>query len=83
MSWIARRTNESTIEDIYSKNPLEAFTKKQQLSHFGHIMRRENSLETSVMFGMGGGTGKETETTSTLARGHQHSPNYVIDRNAW
>ena len=32
--------------------------KKQQLSYFGHIMRRENSFEKSIMLGMGGGIRK-------------------------
>ena len=41
----ARRTNKSVIEEIKATNPLEALIKKQQLSYFGHIMRRENSLE--------------------------------------
>ena len=59
----ARRIKESVIEEIKATNPLEALIKKQQLSYFGHIMRRENSLEKSIMLEMGGGTRK-----STLAR---------------
>ena len=57
----ARRTNKSVIEEIKVTNPLlalEALIKKQQLSYFGHIMRRENSLEKSIMLGMGDGTRK-------------------------
>ena len=56
--WTARRTNKSVIEEIKATNPLETLIKKQQLSNFGHIMRRENSLEKSIMLGMGGGTRK-------------------------
>ena len=52
--WTARRTNKSVIEEIKPTNPLEAQIKKQQLSYFGHIMRSENSLEKSMMLGMGG-----------------------------
>ena len=60
IQWTARRTNKSVIEEIKVTNPLEALLKcqKQQLSYFGHIMRRENSLEKSIMLGMGGGTRK-------------------------
>ena len=47
--WTARRTNKSVIEEIKATNPLETLIKKQQLSYFGHIMRRENSLEKSIM----------------------------------
>ena len=54
--WTARRTNKSVIDAIKATNPLEAFIKKQQLSYFGHRMRRENSLEKSIMLGMGGGS---------------------------
>ena len=46
------------IEEIKPTNPLEALIKKQQLSYFGHIMRSENSLEKSMMLGMGGGARK-------------------------
>ena len=56
--WTARRTNKSVIEEIKATNPLETLIKKQQLSYFGHIMRSENSLEKSMMLGMGGGVRK-------------------------
>ena len=59
MPWTARRTNKSDIEEIKATNPLETLIKKHQLSYFGYnIMRRENSLEKSIMLGMGGGTRK-------------------------
>ena len=58
LPWTARRTNQSVIEEIKPTNPLEAQIKKQQLSYFGHIMRSENSLEKSMMLGMGGGARK-------------------------
>ena len=54
----ARRTNKSVIGEIKATNPLETLIKKQQLSYFGHIMRRENSLEKSIMLGMGGSSRK-------------------------
>ena len=56
--WTARRTNKSVIEEIKATNPLETLIKKQQLSYFGHIIRRENSLEKSMMLGMSGGSRK-------------------------
>ena len=56
--WTARRTNKSVIEEIKATNRLEALIEQQQLTYFGHIMRRENSLEKSMMLGMGGGTRK-------------------------
>ena len=59
--WTARRTNKSVIEEIKATNSLEALIKKQQLSYFGHIMRRENSLEKSMKLGMGGGARREAD----------------------
>ena len=56
--WTARRTNKSVIEEIKATNPLESLIKKQQLSYFGHIMRKENSLGKSIMLGMSGVTRK-------------------------
>ena len=50
--WTARRTNKSVIGEIKATNPLETLIKN------GHIMRRENSLEKSIMLGMGGGSRK-------------------------
>ena len=49
--WTARRTNITNQLLKTLKLP-----KKQKLSYFGHIMRRENSLEKLIMLGMGGGT---------------------------
>ena len=56
--WTARRTNTSVIEESKATNPLEALISKQELSYFGHIMRREISLEKSMMLGLGGGARK-------------------------
>ena len=58
MPWTARRTNKSVNEKIKATHPQEALIKKQQLSYFGHIVRRENSFEKSIILGMGGGTRK-------------------------
>ena len=59
--WTARRTNKSVIEEIKAANPQEALIKKQQLSYFGHIMRSENSLEKSMLLGMGGVQEREAD----------------------
>ena len=52
--WTARRTNKSVIEEIKATS----INKEAATIIFGHIMRRENSLEKSIMLGMGGGTRK-------------------------
>ena len=89
--WTARRTNKSVIEEIKATNPLEALIKKQQPSYFGHIMRRENSLEKSIMFGMGGGTRKRGRPRARWLDDIKAATNCTLtklcssarDRDAW
>ena len=89
--WTARRTNQSVIEEIKPTNPLEALIKKQQLSYFGHIMRSENSLEKSMMLGMGGGARKRGRPRARWLDGIKAITNCTLtelcaltrDRDAW
>ena len=46
--WTAKRTNLSIWKEI---NPECSQTLKLRLQHFGHLMRRENSLEKTLMLG--------------------------------
>ena len=48
--WTARRMNESVIDENKLTSAVEMYLMKtQQLSYFGHIMRRENCLAMSIM----------------------------------
>src|SRR5215471_17993050 len=49
--WTAKRTNQSVIDEIRPHMSFEAQTTKFRLSYFGHIMRREESLEKDIMLG--------------------------------
>lgn len=49
--WTARRTNESVLEEIQPKCSLEAKMMRLRLSYFGHIVRKDLSLEKGIMFG--------------------------------
>ncbi|GFR95177.1 endonuclease-reverse transcriptase [Elysia marginata] len=53
--WTAKRTNVLILEEIKPTQSLESLIVKQKLSYFGHIMRKQNSLEKSIMLGMGEG----------------------------
>ncbi|GFS21442.1 endonuclease-reverse transcriptase [Elysia marginata] len=53
--WTAKRTNVSILEEIKPAQSLESLTVRQKLSYFGHLMRKQNSLEKSIMLGMGEG----------------------------
>ena len=49
VSWTARRSNESTLKEINPKYSLEGLMLK--LQYFGHLMRRADSLEKTLMLG--------------------------------
>ena len=49
--WTARRTNHSILEEAKQDLSLEALMMKLKLKYFGHIMRRQESLEKTLMLG--------------------------------
>ena len=53
--WTARRSNQSILKEISPGCSLEGMTLKLKLQYFGHLMRRVNSLEKTLMLGGIGG----------------------------
>ena len=51
VSWTARRSNQSILKDINPEYSLEGLMLKLQFQYFGHLMRRDNSLEKILMLG--------------------------------
>ena len=49
--WTARRSNQSILKDIRPGISLEEMMLKLKLQYFGHLMRRVNSLEKTLMLG--------------------------------
>ena len=49
--WTARRSNQSTLKEISPEYSLEGLMLKLKLQYFGHLMRRANSLENTLMLG--------------------------------
>ena len=49
--WTARRSNQSILKEISPEISLEGMMLKLKLQHFGHLMRRVESLEKTVMLG--------------------------------
>ena len=49
--WIARRSNESILKEISPEYSLERLMPKLKLQYFGHMMRRADSLEKTLMLG--------------------------------
>ena len=60
--WTTRRSNQSILKEISPEYSLEGLMLKLQLQYFGHLMRRANSLEKTLMLG---------KTESRRRRGRQ------------
>ena len=53
--WTARRSNQSILKEISPEISLEGMMLKLKLQYFGHLMRRVDSLEKTLMLGGIGG----------------------------
>ena len=51
VSWTARRSNRSILKEINSEYSLEGLMLKLKLQHFGHLMRRADLFEKTLMLG--------------------------------
>ena len=51
VSWTARRSNQSILKEISPEYSLEGLMLKLKLQYFGHLTRRANSLEKTLMLG--------------------------------
>ena len=60
--WTARRSNQSILKEISPECSLEGLMLKLKLQYFGHLMRRADSLEKTLMLG---------KTESRRRRGRQ------------
>ena len=49
--WSARRSNQSNLKEISPGYSLERLMLKLKLQYFGHLMRRVDSLEKTLMLG--------------------------------
>ena len=52
--WITRRSNQSILKEISPGCSLEGLMLKLKLQYFGHLMRRADSLEKTLMMRAGG-----------------------------
>ena len=53
--WTARRSNQSILKEISPRCSLEGLMLKLKLQYFGHLIRRVDSLEKTLMMGGIGG----------------------------
>ena len=49
--WTARRSNQSVLKEISPEYSLEGLMLKLKLQYFGHLMRRTDSMEKTLMLG--------------------------------
>ena len=51
VSWTARKSNQSIVKEISPECSLEGLMLKPKFQYFGHLMRRADSLEKTLMLG--------------------------------
>ena len=68
--WTARRSNQSILKEINPGCSLEGLMLKLKLQYFGHLMRRVDSLEKTLMLGGIGGKRRRGTTEDEMAGWH-------------